>query len=139
MLVDVSLGYINKGVALRQLQRYDEAIECFDTVLKDKPDHLQALQYKSQILADQKKYKESVVVINEVGRKKHFYRTIVFVHVPNSLDSLYSYCIFVFAFPRLLTLRLIGSQSRREKHGHASIENQLSKREQKSRRSPGSL
>jgi len=65
MLVDLSLGYINKGVALRQLKRYDEAVACFDIVLKDNPTQSQALQYKSQVLADQKKYKEAVVVIDK--------------------------------------------------------------------------
>lgn len=66
MLVDNSLGYINKGVALRQLKRYEEALVCFDTVLKEKPDMSQALQYKAQVLADQKKYDEAVVVIDQV-------------------------------------------------------------------------
>ena len=32
MLVDPSLGYINKGVALRQLKRYDESLACFEEV-----------------------------------------------------------------------------------------------------------
>jgi len=66
MLVDPSLGYINKGVALRQLKRYDESLVCFDEVLKSKPDHLQALQYKSQVLADQHKFKEAISCIDEI-------------------------------------------------------------------------
>ena len=66
MLVDPSLGYINKGVALRQLKRLEDAIACFDVVLKETPDHSQALQYKAQILADLKRYKEAIAVIDKV-------------------------------------------------------------------------
>ena len=66
MLVDPSLGYINKGVALRQLKRYDESLACFEEVLKSKPDHLQALQYKSQVLADQQKFKDAIACIDEI-------------------------------------------------------------------------
>jgi len=66
MLADPSAGYINKGVALRCLKRSDDALECFETILKTNPTHPQALQYKAQVLADMKKFTEAIVVVDEM-------------------------------------------------------------------------
>ena len=42
------------------------ALRARTQVLKSKPDHLQALQYKSQVLADQQKFKDAIACIDEI-------------------------------------------------------------------------
>jgi tetratricopeptide (TPR) repeat protein len=68
-LADPSMGYVNKGVALRQLKKYDEAIECFQEVLKLHPGNEQAASNIAQVYCDKKEYKKAVEFLDKLLEK----------------------------------------------------------------------
>jgi len=65
-LADPSMGYMNKGVALTQLKKYPEALECFDKVLEKHPGEPQALNNKAQVFAQMKNWKGAVGIQDEI-------------------------------------------------------------------------
>jgi len=66
MLADATPCYLNKGVALNALGKFDEALGCFDKVLEMQPGHPQALQYTVQVYSSQGKFKKAIKKIDEM-------------------------------------------------------------------------
>jgi len=64
-LADPSMGYMNKGVALRQLKKFDEAISCFQEVLQRNPGNPQATNNIAQVYSDKKEYKKAVTFLDQ--------------------------------------------------------------------------
>lgn len=54
-----------KGLALGEQGKYDEAIQIYDEIIKIDPDNLRGWLNKGSLLEDQGKYNESLVCINE--------------------------------------------------------------------------
>jgi len=68
-LADPSMGYMNKGVALRQLKKFDEAISCFQEVLQRNPGNPQATNNIAQVYSDKKEYKKAVTFLDQLLKK----------------------------------------------------------------------
>jgi len=65
-LADPSMGYMNMGVALSNLKKFDEALAAFDKVLEKHPGEPQALNNKSQVFSQKKEWKKAVAIQDEL-------------------------------------------------------------------------
>jgi tetratricopeptide (TPR) repeat protein len=80
----------NKGVALLQLEKYSEAVECFDKVIKQNPADNLAWYNKGYALFCQKNYTESIkalnIFISRYQVKDDFYKYGLYLEAKNYFE-----------------------------------------------------
>ena len=60
------IAWQNKGQALDNIGREEEALECYNKALEINPDDLQVLDYKSNSLTDMGRYEEALECYNKI-------------------------------------------------------------------------
>ena len=71
-----SVAWYDKGTALCELGRYEEAIPCFDEAIRLNPNHADAWNNKGVELCELKRYEEAIPCYDEAIRLKPDYAMV---------------------------------------------------------------
>ena len=87
------LSYLYKGFALEKLQNYEEAIECYDKVLKIEPDNVEVLnkRRKTQVQLDIDTKTAAALKKKKQANKWLIQGDTLFFHQKNYQEALYYY------------------------------------------------